>query len=90
MKFPENNENKEYNIIVKLQNFSNLNTFFAPQLENFIEGKYCQKHDFDKKELKINFHRMKRIRSIASMKIEDITSIFHFKYPKFSIICFIV
>ena len=77
-------------LLIKFQNLSHFCTCFAPQLENYIEGTRIDVENVDKKELKINFNRFKRLSSIAYLKFYELDAIINFKYPRFSFLCWTV
>lgn len=77
-------------LFIKFQNLSNFSTCFAPQLENYIEGTRIDVENVDKKELKINFNRFKRISSIFYLNFYECDAIINFKYPRFSYLCWSV
>lgn len=77
-------------LLIKLQNLSDFSTWFAPQLGNYIEGTRIDVENVDKKELKINFNRLKRMSSIISLNFYDCEAIMNFKYPRFSYLVWIV
>lgn len=59
-------------------------------MENYIEGTKINYKNVDKKELKINFNRFKRIASMFNIAVYQAEAIFNFEYPRFSYLSWLV
>lgn len=77
-------------IEVRLKNLSSLKSYFAPPYADYIEGVKFDSDTFSKQLMKLSISRLKRIITYISIKLTELESIFHFKYPLFSYICLLV
>lgn len=77
-------------IHIKIKNLSTIKSYFAPQYSDYVEGVKMDSQKFVKQLFKLSLSRIKRVVAYIIVVIRDFNTIYYFKYPLFSSLCFIV
>ena len=75
---------------IRLKNLSSVKSLFAPPYGDYIEGVKINAETWSKQLMKLGLSRAKRIFAYLNLKSLELKSIFNFKYPLFSFVCFLV
>ena len=75
---------------IKVKNLSGLKSYFAPSYSDYVEGVKMDSEKYSNQLLRLSLSRVKRVISFVKMSIDDFNDIFRFKYPFFSLLCFMV
>ena len=75
---------------IKVKNLSGMKSYFAPAYGDYVEGVQMDTEKYSNQLLRLSLSRVKRVISYIKLVFKDLDDIYHFKYPKFSVLCFLV
>ena len=75
---------------IKAKNLSAMKSYFAPPYGDYVEGVKMETETYSKQFLKLSLSRVRRILTFIRYGLQDLNDTFHFKYPIFSCLAFVV
>lgn len=75
---------------IKVKNLSSMKSYIAPAYGDYVEGVRMDTEKYSNQLLRLSLSRVKRVFSYVKLVSKDLDDIYHFKYPKFSVLCFLL